>query len=565
MAVFIPSIPNNFNHSGGEESVFKSLRALNNDYTVFHSLSWVGAGNRTLGEADFVITHPNKGVLIVEVKAGEIIFNGAWYQRNFKTGIEKRIDPFNQARRNQYEIEERLARTVPDAVLLSCYCVWFPSCAMPAKAVLPMESPRELVLDETSLNMPETDLANVYAYWSRKKRSKTSINADQYKRIINSLCPYFHIVPRLRTRLNEIEQYYIQLTKQQVALLNFLEEQKTAVIHGLAGTGKTVLAVEKAKLLAEHGESVLLLCYNSFLRDFLRQNNNIPNVVIHNAHSLASGILRDYVGPLESLLPAFIRYLEENDLGDWPYRNIIVDEGQDLDERLLNNLSNICRMKNGCCYVFYDRNQYVLTGLIPAWIDRAECRLVLHKNCRNTSAIFQTSCSILGLADIANQSDFVPGVIPTCSLYSTENDLSRIIARFINAALNEGIAPENIVVLTAASHEQSWVKSGAKFSGIPLSEQRKPGSILFTTIRKFKGLEAEAILIIDASIRRFTNEEYKRLLYVGCSRARYILELAILEDIMASEYSNCLRAIDPSRNVPKNRKGLERLFNVKLI
>ena len=68
----------------------------------------------------------------------------------------------------------------------------------------------------------------------------------------------------------------------------------------------------------------------------------------------------------------------------WTYSNIIVDEGQDLDDRLLNRLYELVKLKNGCFYVFYDRNQYIMKNQLPQWIEDAECRLVLHKNCRNT-------------------------------------------------------------------------------------------------------------------------------------------------------------------------------------
>lgn len=42
MAKFIPTIPDSFNGSIGEEKAFEALRLLDNNYTVFHSfkLDW---------------------------------------------------------------------------------------------------------------------------------------------------------------------------------------------------------------------------------------------------------------------------------------------------------------------------------------------------------------------------------------------------------------------------------------------------------------------------------------------------------------------------------------------
>ena len=44
---------------------------------------------------------------------------------------------------------------------------------------------------------------------------------------------------------------------EQSGILNFLTEQRSAVVNGAAGTGKTMIAVEKAVRHAADGEKVL--------------------------------------------------------------------------------------------------------------------------------------------------------------------------------------------------------------------------------------------------------------------------------------------------------------------
>lgn len=61
------------------------------------------------------------------------------------------------------------------------------------------------------------------------------------------------------------------------------------------------------------------------------------------------------------------------------------------------------------------------------------------------------------------------------------------------------------------------------------SNYREKGKIFHTTIRKFKGLEAKAIMIIDIDMDLIEDKGYKNLLYVACSRARHFLHLAIEE------------------------------------
>ena len=94
MAIFIPSIrPEDFNNSLGEKRVYEALRSLNDSYVVFYSLSWIGINeNRTIGEADFVVLHPGMGILVIEVKSGEIEYkNGEWIQTNTRSRESKRI------------------------------------------------------------------------------------------------------------------------------------------------------------------------------------------------------------------------------------------------------------------------------------------------------------------------------------------------------------------------------------------------------------------------------------------------------------------------------------------
>ena len=97
-----------------------------------------------------------------------------------------------------------------------------------------------------------------------------------------------------------------------------------------------------------------------------------------------------------------------------------------------------------------------------------------------------------------------------------------------------------------------------------MSTERNNGKVLFTTIRKFKGLESDVVLIVDASMSALRNPENKRLLYVGTSRAKNLLNIAFLEDVESDEMGDYLRDLNPDRNVPKNKKGLKRLLNISI-
>src|SRR3954453_21958722 len=75
--------------SGAERDLFGLFESrLPASYTVFYSVSWLarrgGSGARD-GEADFLIVHPDHGILVLEVKGGQIAYDGAldrWTSRD---------------------------------------------------------------------------------------------------------------------------------------------------------------------------------------------------------------------------------------------------------------------------------------------------------------------------------------------------------------------------------------------------------------------------------------------------------------------------------------------------
>ena len=70
--------------------------------------------------------------------------------------------------------------------------------------------------------------------------------------------------------------------------------------------------------------------------------------------------------------------------------------------------------------------------------------------------------------------------------------------------------------------------------------------------------------VVDASMIGLKSEEDRRLLYVGVSRAKNYLEIAMNQDIADSELGDYLHALNPNRSLPRNKKGLKRLLNVDI-
>lgn len=386
MAVFIPgSRPEDFNGSYGEMAVYDALKKLSDDYTVFYSLSWVGVNDRrSIGEADFVVAHPDKGILVIEVKAGEIEYkDGEWYQINTKSRKSKRIDPFVQSRKSMFELMDRIGSGIKDFRLpMFCYGVWFTSVEVSERNMLPPESPNEIILDVLDLDHAPRSIDAVYDYWAGKYQM-VSLDDLQYKRLIEQLCPHFHVIPKIKMEDGENEAKkdgYIQLTGQQRALLNFLQEERSAVIGGLSGTGKSVLAAETAKRLAEQEKKVLFLCSSVRLKNALDKHAAVPGVKYHSLSSLEEE-LKAKDGSGEGLIQ-----LISSAASGWKYTDLIIDEAHNMDNEMLDLLYDLIEEKQGSFYVFYNCKADIRRNSesLPKWAEEAEMKLLLkHSFARN--------------------------------------------------------------------------------------------------------------------------------------------------------------------------------------
>lgn len=333
MAIFYPSNVHDFHHSEGEELVYKALHRLPDSYVVFYSYRWLGtvAQRRSEGEADFVVLQPKKGILSIEVKAGDIDYRGGqWVQVNRRIGEEKMIDPLGQAAESQHRISDFLHRSGLPRLPLMGRAVWFTSVAVSDRIPFPLEVSPDIVLDEASLSDPESALERCFAFWRKNFHyaQYPELSQVEFSRMISLLMPEFHLTRTIHSTNLKVSSSFVQLTRQQAAVLDFLAEQRTAAIHGLAGTGKTLLAVEKARRLAAEGRKVLYICYNEFLLEHIRHENGDVPADFHNVRSLSEKLMGKLDSPEKQIL-AFEEWFKKdfND-DDWPYEDIVVMRGR---------------------------------------------------------------------------------------------------------------------------------------------------------------------------------------------------------------------------------------------
>ena len=554
MARMIPTIPEGFNGSYGEQQVFDALSKLPNEYVVFHSLNWNKKypDKVVWGEADFTILHKKYGVLVIEVKSGGISFqNGRWFYilDNSELSPMKK-EPLPQANKSKY----RLIELIQDFIPYNRACrveaaVWFPLISNYSTiGKMPNDYTHEIVLLEGDVLKPQEAIEKVFKYYNSEQY--TNLNENAFNKIVDGLAPTFHAVRSLSSKVAEQKSVFLMLTKEQMGLLDYLEEQRTAAIHGSAGTGKTLLAVEKARRLSNEGR-VLFLCFNKYLLEDLREKDDSENIDYYNLQSLTCSNLKKAEVTDEEVTYLLNHYDEY----EWNYKHIIIDEGQDFNNTHIEMLASIAEICEGCFYIFYDRNQLVQKDNFPEWLLRSECRLTLHKNCRNTFSIADTSGRPLEIQPkVLNERN--RGDMPTFQWFKDVEEMKKELAVLIGSYLKNGLTYRDICILTLKTEMKS-ILQGTHIGKHSIIKKRGENGVLFTTARKFKGLEAEAIIVIDIDDETMKDEESKRLFYVGASRARLFLNLAFVgDDEGLIRFANSVSGLERGSPMVKIAMGL---------
>lgn len=568
MAYMFPEKPKECAPNSREDIMFSALSRLPDDYYVFHSFSVVQVVDGVVyeSETDFVIFCPDKGLICLEAKAGQVRYeNGCW---RYGDGRPMSHDgPFNQAAGNKWKLRKYIEELKLSYLLDKCkmlHAVWFPSVGMEHfKGVsLPSEADRNLMLTREAFDNITESIDRIFAI-KLPNAVENKMSQKDVKEMINCvLAPSFNLISIPELKLDHKRMVFKQMLKEQVALLNYLEEQNCAVINGLAGTGKTIMAVKKAQMDSEKKERVLFLCYNIFLKNYLQENYNDPNIDYFTIDGLACKLCdtktADY-GRLKDVLTEM--YMDET----FPYRHIVIDEGQDFGRTDISETDIIDLLKSnvmddeskaGSFYLFYDRNQMVQANALPSYIEEADCRLTLYRNCRNTENIAITSMRLLGsgkepkLFDGAVAGDS-PEMYFATDTESTVKTLNHILSEYLDNKY------DNIQILTCKTEDSSII-AGECSTGVYLYKGKK---IPFTTCRKYKGLESDAVIMVDMEKKIF-EDNCEQIMYVGSSRARY--KLAMIAQ-MDEEGCGELLAGRANKKTRTPYKAFASLFNAKYV
>lgn len=522
-----------------EYEMFKALEQLPQEYYVFHSyrINQLINGKLNENEADFLIFHPNYGCLFIEAKSGKVYRDdtGQWFYE--KGEIMK--DPFNQAIGTMYALKEKLLDIHKNEKFEKyikktkfMFATWFPSYSQDEiKHLSNIPSiNQKLILTKEALTNPTLYVEKIMKDMQKihVKILQTEIieNAKGYEHQLtklesqdffkNVLCPQFDIIPNRQKEYEE--EIYNQLLLEQCVVLDFLCHQKSAAINGASGTGKTFVALERARRIANSSNRVLFLCYNHNLKKHLEENYPIDFVDYYTIDGLACKKTKSSIANYSKLLSVIN---DEMLLDTFEYKHIIVDEGQDfgrdsIDEsNILSTLAYFANSTEGASFfIFYDKYQLVNSQNIPSYLQNVDSKLTLYKNCRNTINIANSAHSLI---DLKPQTYYgaIEGDKPTFVFYQDETELIKRVDNLVSK-LSEDKQYSNVII-TCKGIENHSLKHGYDYTkGIYKTSKNKLINLYSSST--FKGLEADNVILIDVDKKCF--EENNRTYYVAASRAK---------------------------------------------
>lgn len=504
----------------GEWAVWGLLRReLPDGVTLLHSAKIpTGPSGR---EIDFLVAWPGVGIGVIEVKGGTVTCDEHdqwWSQRD---GKSKRIEnPMAQVESARHELARFLEqRRAQGANARIQHLVVMPHTVVPA-GFDPSECPRAQVVDKEQLPQLVDRLRALVEAGAGHSLLADAAAAELVRLFVQELAadPQAAAV--------EHEQRADQMAMQQADVLDLLSRQKRFTIIGGAGTGKTVLALEQTRRLAQDGKRVALLCYSRGLGRYLQQQAATwkkQPAFVGLFHDLAIG----WGAPegrgsvyYEAVLP---RYLGEAARGRADlFDAVVVDEAQDFGDLWWPSLLECLRDKeNGGIFVFMDEDQRVFQRHGAAPVDGEP--FPLRRNFRNTKRIAQT------FGSLASESPRFHGREGTRVRFiqcATEEALAR--ADDAVDALLDVWEPHQVALLTTRHRHPEQVAQVERHGPVDYWDAYfDQEDVFYSSVSGFKGLERTCVVL---AVNGFSAEaQAKEMLYVGLSRARS--QLVVVGDL----------------------------------
>lgn len=501
--------------SSGEIAVWRALRTgLPAGWQAWHSLR-IRDKRNYLGEGDFVLAHPDRGLLVLEVKGGHLEQrDGRW----FSNGIPLDESPLNQAhsflRKLRYRLED--ARCEPPA--------WGVAACFPDTAFERQPTQDDLagvVLGSTHLPYLREALPAVI---ERALPSPGAARGPWVSQLHKLWGETWVPSVSLGTRARALGERRFALDESQLEILDGLLENERVLVQGAAGSGKTLLAAEAARRHAALGNKVLVLCFTQPLRKWLSERLRPDGVDVHTVSGHAKAVVDAAGGPLapEGLTdPEYWRdvLLRAAEICDPGWDTIILDEAQDLQDEAWLLVQELAEGKR--LWAFHDPGQTFWPDRHPpAHLFGTTFKLPRGKRCPpGVEALAKRLATASGEESAIEQAraDGTLGFVAAPSASSVADKVGEEIDRL----LSSGLSPGDIGVVSLRGRTgKDLIFTRERIGRHTLVGAEHPEMeerLVADSFLRWKGLERPAIVVTD-----LPNGDLSRLgvrMYVALTRA----------------------------------------------
>lgn len=417
----------------GEKRFARRLEQfLEDDYQCWYDLA-IGQRQRY---ADFIIVHPARGVLLLEVKDWQLETIQAIDKNSVSllvaTGLKRVANPLEQARQCAYQLVRQLEQ---DQQLVHHVGKYQGKLAFPygygvvlthitrqqfnqaeLNNVLPWN--RVLCKDEMTESTDPEDfqqcLWNMFEYQFTRK-----LTLPQLDRIRWQLFPELRITQQasLFEQQDKVSEEVADFPIPDIIKIMDVQQEQLArnlgsghrVIHGVAGSGKTLILGFRCLYLAKilH-KPILVLCYNitlaARLRLLMEEKGIADKVSVYHFHDWCGELLRQYhierpleqgEAYLEALVATVNHAIEQGCIPRGQYGAIMIDEGHDFQATWLKLISSLTDPEKDYLLLLYDdaqsiysKNKQLDFTLASVGIQARGRTTILKLNYRNTEEVF---------------------------------------------------------------------------------------------------------------------------------------------------------------------------------
>ncbi|SAB13027.1 DNA-dependent helicase II [Enterobacter hormaechei] len=336
------------------------------------------------------------------------------------------------------------------------------------------------------------------------------------------------------------------------------------VIHGVAGSGKTLILHHRCIELAnniENTKPILVICYNITLAKKLKaqleqHTLRLPVDVTHfhawcyqqlNAHRRLPPRSKNFIELMENALTVAF---EEGVIKPEQYSAVLIDEGHDFKPEWLRILAKMPDNKDSSLLFLYDDAQSIyqkkkaLDFTLSSVDIKAQGRTtILDTNYRNTRQILHFASSVAfnylnnhieaSLKYQQPAAGGLSGKYPALASFDNQDEEITRVLDWVTEQRQEGVAWSEIAILCPSTYSISGMLAPRlearkiPYQMIVSSDDKKHWSpqndfLCVMPLPSSKGLEFNSVAIMDAAKERDSedlSDDIKRL-YVGFTRAR---------------------------------------------